>query len=48
LKGSGEAQEWNAQNGTTQNVKATSAGNGSIQLNVELKPYETKFIVIGK
>jgi hypothetical protein len=46
LRGNDEAQEWNAQTGTIQNIKATSTGSGSIQLNVELKPYETKFIVV--
>jgi hypothetical protein len=48
LKGTGEVEEWHAQNGTIQNIRATSTGNGSIQLNVDLKPYETKFIVIDK
>jgi hypothetical protein len=48
VKGNGEAHEWNAQTGTIQNIKVTSAGNSSIQLNVDLKPYETKFIVIGE
>jgi hypothetical protein len=48
LKGTGEVEEWNAQNGTIQNIRATSTGNGLIQLNVDLKPYETKFIVIDK
>ena len=47
LKGSGSVQEWNAQDETIGNVKATESSD-TIQLPLELNPYETKFIVIKK
>lgn len=43
----GNAEEWNANTGTTQPLKA-SASNGSMQLPISFAPYETKFIVITK
>lgn len=48
MKGKGIVQEWDAQSGNIKNVNATPGNNGSVQVPVELKPYETKFIVIGQ
>ena len=45
LKGSGTAMEWNAQDGTIKEIKAKAIKN-EIQLPLQLKPYETKFIVV--
>lgn len=43
----GKVEEWNAENGTVYTVKAAIGKNDLAQLDLEFKPYETKFIVIG-
>lgn len=46
LNGSGTVYSWDAHQGGIESIKATAAKNGSVQLTLDLKPYETKFIVI--
>lgn len=48
LKGTGKLEEWNAQDGSTHRIQATSGNNAFTQLALTMKPYETKFIVIRK
>lgn len=47
LKGNGQAQIWNALDGKIEVIKDVSAKNGMVELNLELKPYESIFIVVG-
>ncbi|MBN2105006.1 beta-galactosidase [bacterium] len=46
LSGSGQAQIWDAMNGTISPIATQSPENGRVRLNLELDPFETKFIVI--
>ncbi|MBN2215700.1 MAG: hypothetical protein JW723_15835 [Bacteroidales bacterium] len=47
LEGSGNAWEWNAMTGEIEAIASISPDNGLVRLDLELKPYGTKFIVIG-
>jgi hypothetical protein len=48
IAGKGQAQHWNAMSGEIQNVDATALDNGRINFTLNLEPYQTKFIIIGK
>ncbi len=45
LNTNGKAEEWNAQTGTIEKIKA-HGNKEQIQLQLAMKPYETKFIII--
>ena len=47
LAGSGQAQVWDAASGRTETQAADCSEDGFVRLPLELKLYETKFIVIG-
>jgi hypothetical protein len=47
LVGSGQAQAWDAMTGKIEAITSTSLDNGLVRLNLELEPYQTKFIIIG-
>ena len=47
LRANGVVQEWNAENGTITTIKASAINSDLMQLNLTMKPFETKFIVIG-
>lgn len=46
LAGNGQVQEWDAMTGKTNILDTISSENGLITLSLDLKPYETKFIII--
>lgn len=46
LNGIGRAEEWDANTGVVKKIQA--AGKGDLQLPLELKPYETKFIIVNR
>jgi hypothetical protein len=46
LKAKGKAEEWDADTGTIRTIKST--GIATAQISLEMKPYETKFIVINR
>ncbi len=46
LNGAGKVQEWDAMTGTINQISKVTSTNGQISLNLELKPYQSKFIVI--
>ena len=48
LAGKGQTQEWDAMNGIIRKIDASSSDTGHIKFLLELEPYETKFIVVGK
>ena len=48
LAGKGQAQEWDAMNGIIRKIDASSSDTGYIKFTLDLEPYETKFIVVGK
>jgi hypothetical protein len=48
LAGKGQAQEWDAMTGKIGKIDGTSSDNGHITFTLNLKPYETKFIMVGK
>jgi len=48
LAGKGQAQEWNAMNGEIRQIDATSLNDKYEIFTLNLEPYETKFIFIGK
>ncbi len=49
IAGTGAAQEWNATNGTINPFKtATTGKEGYTNLQLDMQPYETKLITIGK
>ncbi len=47
LVGSGQVQQWDAQDATIKNVASASSQNGQVKLKLELGPHEAKLIVIG-
>jgi hypothetical protein len=47
LAGTGQVQYWNAMTGKIEDITSTSLDNGLVRLNLELEPYQTKFIIIG-
>ncbi len=46
LNGAGRVQEWDAMTGTINQISKVTSTKGQISLNLELKPYQSKFIVI--
>ena len=40
-----KAESWNAQTGTISPLNATGAA-GALNLNIELKPYETRLVIV--
>jgi hypothetical protein len=47
LAGYGQARYWDAMTGKIEALTGTSPDNGLVRLNLELEPYQTKFIIIG-
>ena len=48
LVGNGQVQEWDAMTGKIHKIEGTSSDNGHVKYALDLEPYGTKFIVIGK
>lgn len=48
LAGIGQTQEWNAMTGDINIIENASSENGQVELSLELEPYGTTFIVVGK
>jgi hypothetical protein len=47
LAGKGKARYWNAMTGEIEAITSTTLDNGLVRVNLELEPYQTKFIIIG-
>ena len=48
LAGKGEVQEWDAMSGNIKSLDKISSEEGSVVVALELDPYESRFIVVGK
>ena len=48
LSGNGKVQEWDAMTGKIRNMEGSSSDDGYITRTLDLEPYGTRFIVIGK
>jgi hypothetical protein len=48
VAGSGKVQVWDATSGTVASLTSAKAGKGNVNFPLTLKPYESKFIVIGR
>jgi len=48
LAGNGQVQDWDAMTGKIQKIEVTTSDNGHVTFALDLEPYGTKFIVVGK
>jgi hypothetical protein len=48
LAGEGKIQEWDAMDGKITEVDGSLSHTGYVKFKLDLKPYETKFILVGK
>jgi hypothetical protein len=47
LAGSGEVQVWKAETGEIKSLPSDNSTDGTVNVSIELEPYETKFLLIG-
>lgn len=48
LQGNGKAREWDAMGGTVNDINSTAGADGFVNVNLQLEPYQTTIIVVGK